>query len=828
MLLYPGSEINPSEMLQRYAVAVGQRMPLLGLELLLWGTLFSLLLRRVLVTAVLGVAVGSINFAFARGWYSHLWGDDFWIAPELVATTVAVALADVWLGINWFREKRERRRLGPTAGLSSSGTRELEAVRTYIEAGWSDSVFRPSRLTTVGRLVWQHWRESWRLAAVLIGATILPLVMLVIEWVATGKSPITLWFMADKSYDPVAHVGGVVFGIFPAFLGVSLLGLIAFHADQWGRGYRFLADRGAAPKDVWLSRQLVCWGSAAATLPALLAAALFLAPSFVDFLAPTANAGGVLSVAQMVATTCAWVIGFVILSVAAGQLCSMFFHSGILAGLFSIILTLVLAGWCALMWLWQVNWLWSMLPIPIALLLATRLRTRDWLVERNTFHAWLRPGLVLAIPTIALLTAVPLYRIYQIPLVDPGFSPTEFDRPMTPEERTTFEEYGQAAQMWDTSREEALAIALKASRVKSLCILPEQWLVHLARSLLGSATELEREGKLDEALGRFMAAIRMTDQLRFDFDSASYIGERVYDRLLIWAAQPGQTPEQILTAIRQLERIAPGASIRNSIILRHMAVRQFLEGESDYLYFLDQSTQKGQLKLAIYWRRIPWERARCLRLLNLRTRNLIDFAAQLDREAKSGERLWRHGSLKSLHPTCIEWISPNAYTLESLIFKNLDWNKVEIRRNRADIETLRRSTRIVLALEAWKLQHGSLPKKLDELVGACINHLPNDPYTGEPFLYFPNGLPTSFTWQAVVMYPGNESQLPPDCEIKAHKPFLWSAGPNVRPREFRIGATEEPIIKRYLLMDESGDQVEWREPATETEIWAAGRPFPIP
>ena len=33
---------------------------------------------------------------------------------------------------------------------------------------------------------------------------------------------------------------------------------------------------------------------------------------------------------------------------------------------------------------WGVNWLWSVLPIPIALLAATRLRTRDWLLERNT------------------------------------------------------------------------------------------------------------------------------------------------------------------------------------------------------------------------------------------------------------------------------------------------------------------------------------------------------------------------------------------------------------------------------------------------------------
>ena len=87
------------------------------------------------------------------------------------------------------------------------------------------------------------------------------------------------------------------------------------------------------------------------------------------------------------------VLGYVMLGIAAGQFCSMFFRSPLLAGLFSIVLTAVLAAWCGLMFFWQVNWLWSVLPIPLALLLATRLHTADWLLERQQLASVAAAGL---------------------------------------------------------------------------------------------------------------------------------------------------------------------------------------------------------------------------------------------------------------------------------------------------------------------------------------------------------------------------------------------------------------------------------------------------
>ena len=50
--------------------------------------------------------------------------------------------------------------------------------------------------------------------------------------------------------------------------------------------------------------------------------------------------------------------------------------------------------------------------------------------------------------------------------------------------------------------------------------------------------------------------------------------------------------------------------------------------------------------------------------------------------------------------------------------------------------TERRATYILMALEAWKADHlGTLPERLDELVGAYLESLPLDPYSGKEFLF---------------------------------------------------------------------------------------------
>ena len=90
--------------------------------------------------------------------------------------------------------------------------------------------------------------------------------------------------------------------------------------------------------------------------------------------------------------------GYIVLSISVGQFCSMFFRSGLLAGVFSLLITGVLCAWAAFMWTFGVSWIWSVAPIPVVLLLATWMRTPDWLLERGGLRGWWRTGLTLALP----------------------------------------------------------------------------------------------------------------------------------------------------------------------------------------------------------------------------------------------------------------------------------------------------------------------------------------------------------------------------------------------------------------------------------------------
>ena len=368
-------------MTHEYLPVVPAMLGLWGAAAFLWATCFSLLSKRVVPAAILGVTAASLSM------------------PRLALLSVApLVVADLWLGQRWFREHRERY------------ARRGRAVEGPTAAVFSDRIRGPGRMAILGRLIWQQWRQSVWMMVVFCAAIIA---------LASFPANVLLLSMPYSGFPKPLYL--------LALACVPLLGVCAFLPDQWGRGYRFLADRGVPPRYVWLSRQVVALAPAAVVLPVLL--------YFAYFLAPEEWSPATWQIIRHPRVAISYVFGYVVLSMAAGQLWSMFFRSGILAGLFSVLSAAVLAAWWGLMMFFGVNWLWSVLPLPLAFLLATRLRTANWLLERNRPRAWLLPALVLVVPVVALLTAVPLYRIYQIPALGPDFSFAKYEGPMTPEQR---------------------------------------------------------------------------------------------------------------------------------------------------------------------------------------------------------------------------------------------------------------------------------------------------------------------------------------------------------------------------------------------------------
>jgi hypothetical protein len=136
------------------------------------------------------------------------------------------------------------------------------------------------------------------------------------------------------------------------------------------------------------------------------------------------------------------------------------------------------------------------------------------------------------------------------------------------------------------------------------------------------------------------------------------------------------------------------------------------------------------------------------------------------------------------------------------------------------IETARNATRAILALEAWKHDHGGLPKRLEQLVGPYLDRLPLDPCSGEPFHYLPDGLSfplhlrgSRFGW---VVWPSSGA-------IPAKTPLVWSIGTDVRKA---IGPPTKDLVDQYQIEEHQFDG--WHQAMSECDVWQSGWPFVIP
>jgi hypothetical protein len=619
-----------------------------------------------------------------------------------------------------------------------------------------------------------------------------------------------------------------------------------------------------APKNVWLSRQLVAWLPLSVMLP------LFLA--FAALLAPMRYSPAVQNFVRCTTMTCGCVCCYVVLGVAVGQFCSMLFRSSILAGLFSILLSAGLMVWCVPMLFWGANWLWSVLPIPLALLLATRLRTRDWLLGRNRLRAWLAPALAFLVPAAALLTAVPLYRIHQVPDIAPGFSVETYERPMTPAEKATLDLYRQAVEalrhnLLDVSshplllageqraltpteiaaldaNRKAIALALRASRGTFFYPIddnPELFEIeHLDDWLLLDTIHLENEDKLDAALDRYMAALRICGQIRacdlHGFPSMNLLEPVIYAHLRRWAARPHQTAARIRAAERLLTAAAAHDSLTAPLKLEYFYLRRILQGDRRVPFGLGSSGARPLDVGILLGLELPWERARALRLLNLQTR--LEFLAaeraygpeeppfgiSWDPESLAAWR-WIERNLSGSRLAELFYglryellLAPISYTWNGEDVEPWRWYPTLADRVRV-LETMQNATRLVLTLEAWKLEHGRLPQRLEELVGHGLDRLPLDPYSGEAFRYLPAGLampvrfvpPVGWTvWAAGGVIP-------------AQTPLIWSTGMNVRKAKFE---STEGRGEQYRIR-QNGETV-WHMPRSDFDVWESGWPCPIP
>jgi len=632
----------------------------LGFQLLAFGMLFSLLLRRPLIAAVLGAAVSSVVAHSIRLLFSaNLPRSDtlyvFYLndVPWLLGVSAVVLAIDVWLALHWLEERPFgqfwSRLFSPRPITSSMTTLAVD----------SPAVRRPPYLVGLGRLVWQSWHQSWRTMAVLAGASLF----------LTYSIALIINYQSRNQHAPNSLLAAVVMSV---FITAPLLSSSLFLSDQQQYRFRFLAEQGVSGRQIWFSRQIVgvVVSLACALVAGAAAFALFLLMEGTPWLSRGNN------VAELQETVLLGA-GYFILAFAVGQFCSLLMRSGLIAGFSALLFTSVLYGWSSLMYELSVPLWWSVAPIPLVLFGVSWLRAPGWLLERTGWRERLRITAALLLPMFGIFAAVIAYRVYEIPAVDPGIVIANYIRPRTAEEKATADLYEQAMRdlkpideppkesdypgeehlaeasytspsaplnsrevAWVKANQKSIDLALQATR-RPTCRFrgPDSYFSfdakwdpeELGHLLVTNAMLLSSEGHLDKALERYLAALHLANNLRQggtvnDCWTANRVDWLVAEHLPYWAAAPAQTPQRIKHALDRftsLDKQQPGWE--SALAWEYRVFQQLINGTGPLC------TDPNEVKPIVYlnWF-LPWERFREQRLLDVLIQDNVTILQGLD------------------------------------------------------------------------------------------------------------------------------------------------------------------------------------------------------
>jgi hypothetical protein len=835
------SQFAPQLMLAHVTAILGW-VGLLPAELFVWGLLFSFICRRALVAAVLGSVVGAgllsvmVLSLTGPGPQAPWWIVAFPIRALIV---VLVAALDALLATRWLCPEQSRlRRWHREANRPAAPPAEIPAWRRRWLAARREQA----------RLIWHEWRQSWR---VLAGLSAVMLAVLGVGCVLV---------LSSHRHDRYSYQYLMLFLFAGMLLWTALLGACTFHSDWQENRFRFLANCGARPGRVWLSRQAVWFALPGVVVLVVLAVAV------VSILSAHYGDYGLYAEYERFRelwTTILLAVCVPLTAHACGQFCSLHLRSSLLAGLASLIFVGVLFCSAAIAWALRVSWLfsWGGGPVwaglSVLLLTATRLQIGDWMLERTGWRALTKSVLVPVVPLLVLLVVLPFHRVYSVPAVAPGFSVEEFTRPPTPEERATarlyqeawdayqpepeeppdesntpsdhhFDRYSLAypplsrtEAAWLAANQKAVSLAVQASRRPACAPFAPTHDLEANRlsahiDALGSlvafdARRLAMDGKLDEALKHYLAALRIAVHVErrglYCFEGEG-IRRRVQADLLAWAAEPNQTPERIRHALNEVTKLQAEFPSLDREIKRIWfdnqraldatylwTMREFVANEG---YSGWQDWDEVVRWAAVKW--LPWERARARRILNILTRrNLAEFWSMED-------------SVLGRKHRALSWPDSSNHLYMSTYLPHGDFAHVDPERGFwlsgffYQTEEYRRVLRLQLALASWRREHGRVPATLNALVGEYLKAVPIDPSVDKPFRYFPEGIPKSTIREVRRLLGRNVEESSPIAGLDPDKdlgPFLWSPA----------FGSERPY---------SGD--------TDTEVYilSCGQIFPVP
>jgi hypothetical protein len=287
-------------------------------------------------------------------------------APWRGLLALVVLSADVYVGLRWLdgESRRKKKRASSRRRMTATDSTLPTALTPALSQGEREKDLRPLLAkrdcsAMLGHLLWQHWRQSWRLMLTM-GILCPPLSLLGIS-------------MTDSNHHRA---------VWPIAVFATLMGAMVFLPDQEQRRYRFFAEHNVPPRLVWLARQVPWLVTLLISISVLCLVWLFVLGDGSELLRVIETVtnrqrlenygyyGGDLPPEGLA-------IAVAIVAYAAGQWVSTLVRSGIMAGFLALLFSGVLCGWITLMHAMQVSFLWSVWPIPLVLLWGTWLRAPD-------------------------------------------------------------------------------------------------------------------------------------------------------------------------------------------------------------------------------------------------------------------------------------------------------------------------------------------------------------------------------------------------------------------------------------------------------------------
>jgi hypothetical protein len=205
-----------------------------------------------------------------------------------------------------------------------------------------------------------------------------------------------------------------------------------------------------------------------------------------------------------------------------------------------------------------------------------------------------------------------------------------------------------------------------------------------------------------------------------------------------WAAHPKQTSELIKRALglfRQFEEQAP--SDATGILSDWRKERRFFD---DYTWKGNNPDEKSRTAAETGFVRwcLPWELLRLQRLQDAMFAAGLDEIQLVDRQLR--DRGFVDADLIDKNAAHAPWKWDTTTFGPPTDATDAGWLRT-LPENRVDRAALARMHFLVWAALDYRRQHQRLPAALSELVPAYFDWLPVDPWTGQDFLYKPEGVP---------------------------------------------------------------------------------------